>query len=293
LLARRVDVITIDVRVREHVNELVWLELDLAGDEMKQERVLGHVEGHAEHEVARALIHHQRELPAGHEELEQRMTCRERCLFQLAGVPGVHDHPPARGLLADEADRVAQLVDVPAVGCDPVAPLLPVIAAGVAGKTSAAPPVIGERVAVPDVHAERVQVVDVGASSEEPEELRHDGAEREPFCRHRGESAREVETHHLAEYRAGADAGAIRAIVALFERLPQDVEVLAHCYASMRRWTRPPVRSQRTAPVSSRMTSPRTSFSGPSRHTKRSSPVNATGDGGGSVGAGLIPSRLW
>src|SRR5205814_3432829 len=104
---------------------------------------------HAEHEIAGALVHHQRELPACHEELKKRVTRGRRGLLELARVPGVHDQAPARGLLADQADRVAQLVDVAAIWCDPVAPLLPVVPTGIARETRAALPVIGEGVAVP------------------------------------------------------------------------------------------------------------------------------------------------
>ena len=210
------------------MHELVGLELDLASHQVQQKRVLGHVERHPEHEIARALVHHQRELPAGDEELEERMARRQRGLLELAGVPRIHDHPTARGLLADLPDRVAQLVDVPPVGCDPVSPLLSVVASGIAREARARLPVVGESVPVPDVHAERVQVVHVRASREEPEQLRHDGAERQPLRRHRGESRGKIEAHHLAEHRARADARAVGAVVTLFERLPQDVEVLPH-----------------------------------------------------------------
>src|ERR1700737_913093 len=116
------------------------------------------------------------------------MTRRKRGLLELSRVPRIHDHPPARGLLANETDRVAQLVDVPAVGCDPVAPLLPVVAAGITRETRTALPVVGERVAVPDMYAERVQVVAIGAPPQEPEQLRADRAEPKPLRRHRGKS---------------------------------------------------------------------------------------------------------
>ena len=77
---------------------------------------------------------------------------------------------------------------MPPVGSDPVAPLLPVVASGVAGKARARPPVFGERVAVPDANAERVQVVHIRASGEEPEKLGDDRPESEPLRRHRREA---------------------------------------------------------------------------------------------------------
>ena len=156
------------------------------------------------------------------------MAGRKRGLVELAGVPRTDEHPPAGGLLADKADRLAQLVDAPTVGCRPVAPLLSVIPARVTWKTRAPLPVVGERVAIPDVHAQRVEVVHVRASREEPQKLGHHRPEGEPLRRNSGESTREVEAHHLAEHRAGADPRAVGTLVTLFERLTQDVEVLAH-----------------------------------------------------------------
>src|SRR5205823_13731043 len=122
------------------------------------------VEGHTKYQVAGALVHHERKLSTGDEELKERVAGRQRSLLELSRVPRDHEHSPARRLLADEPDRVAQLIDMPPVGSDPVAPLLPVVASGVAGKARARPPVFGERVAVPDANAERVQVVHIRAS---------------------------------------------------------------------------------------------------------------------------------
>ena len=153
--------VAVDVGIGKNVDELVWLELDLTGHQMQEQRVLGHVEGHTEDEVAGALVHHEREPSTGHEKLKKRVTSRQRHLLELAGVPRDHEHSPTRGLLADEADRLAQLVDVAAVWCDPVAPLLSIVASGVAGKTGARLPVVGERVPVPDADTEGVEVVHV------------------------------------------------------------------------------------------------------------------------------------
>src|SRR5881296_2083137 len=139
-------------------------------------------EGNPEHKIARSLIHHQREARTGDEELEEGVTRRQRRRLDLAGVPRAHDHAAARRLLADETDRLTQLVDVPPVGRDPIAPLLAVVASSVPRKASTPAPVLGERIAIPDVHPERVQLVDVRASGEEPEELRDDRSERKTFC---------------------------------------------------------------------------------------------------------------
>src|SRR5438093_698475 len=95
LLARRVKVIAVDVGVRENMDELEGLELHLTRHEMQEQGVLGHVERHAEHEIARALVHHERELSAGDEELEERVTGRKRCLIELARVPREDEHSAA------------------------------------------------------------------------------------------------------------------------------------------------------------------------------------------------------
>jgi len=111
LLARGVHMIAIDVRIGEDVHELVRLELDLSGNKVQQERVLGHVERHAEKEVARPLVHHQRESSVGDEELEQRVAGGQRRRVELAGVPRGHEVAAARGSLADPADDVGELID--------------------------------------------------------------------------------------------------------------------------------------------------------------------------------------
>src|ERR1700687_1133457 len=70
LLSHGVLVIAIDVRVGEHVDELIGYEAAELGDEMQQHRVLRHVERHAEEEIAGALIHHDAEPSVRDEELE-------------------------------------------------------------------------------------------------------------------------------------------------------------------------------------------------------------------------------
>ena len=231
------------MRVGEDVDEFARLELHLTCHQMQEERVLGNVERHAEHEIARALVHHQREPRTGDEELEQRVARWERCRIDLAGVPRAHDHAAARRLFADHADHLAQLVDVPPVGRDPIAPLLPVVAPRVPGEPRALAPVVRERVAVPDVHTESVQLVHIRAAGEEPQQLRDDRPECETFRGDRGEAVREIEAHRLAEDRARADTGAVRAIVAFGERFPQDRQVLTHRSVRPRRGdTRGPLR---------------------------------------------------
>ncbi len=117
---------------------------------------------------------------------------------------------------------------MPAVGRDPVAPLLPVVPAGVAVEARLRTPVLRVRVAVPDLHTERVQLVHVGGAGDEPEQLRDDAAERETLRRHRREAVAHPEAHDLTEDRARPGAGPVVAVDALVHRPAQDREVLAH-----------------------------------------------------------------
>src|SRR3977135_3833272 len=102
---------------------------------MQQDRVLRHVERHAEEEVARALIHHQAELSFGDEELEERVAGGQAGLVQLSRVPRGDHVTPARRVGLERVDDVRQLIDMSVVWRDPVAPLLTVVAAGISLET--------------------------------------------------------------------------------------------------------------------------------------------------------------
>src|SRR5439155_9396531 len=181
-----------------------------------------------EEEIAAPLVHHHREPSLRDEELEERMTRGQARLIELAGVPRDHDVAAALGTIAEVADDVAKLIDMTPVGRDPVAPLLTVVAPGIALEARLRQPVRRVRVAIPDAHAERVQLVHVARAGEEPEKLAEHRAEREPLRRHRRKTLSHVEAHDLAEDRARPDAGPVSAVDAVVDRLAQDREVLAH-----------------------------------------------------------------
>ena len=189
--------IPVDVGVGQHVRELVGHEIGDLRDEVQEDRVLGDVERHAEEQVAGALIHHQRELSVRDEELEQRVARGQGCRVELSRVPGGHDVAAARRSLADAADDVGELIDVPAVRRDPIAPLLTVVPPGVAVEASLVDPVRRVGVAVPDARAEGVQLVHVGAAGDEPEQLGEDRAERQPFRGDRGKAVAHPEAHEI------------------------------------------------------------------------------------------------
>src|SRR3972149_1647295 len=110
---------------------------------MKDERILRRVERDAEEHVRRALVHEQREASLPHEDLEEGVAGRERGVLDLSWIPGRHQVPTAGRVAADPPDQVRELVDAPATGRVPVAPLLPVVAAGVALEARPGAPGVG------------------------------------------------------------------------------------------------------------------------------------------------------
>jgi hypothetical protein len=96
------------------------------------------------------------------------MARRERHLLELADIPRADDDAPRIGLVADHVERALDLVDLPAVGCVPGAPLRAVDGAQVAV-------LVGPF--VPDRDLVVAQVLDIRVAFEKPEQLVNDRAQ--------------------------------------------------------------------------------------------------------------------
>jgi ribosomal protein S13 len=82
-------VIDVKVRVAARPDELADAEVALLRDHVREQRIGGDVERHAEEHVGAALVQLARELAARHVELEQCVARRERHALELAHVPGI------------------------------------------------------------------------------------------------------------------------------------------------------------------------------------------------------------
>src|SRR5439155_25711471 len=122
-------------------------------------------------QVARALIHLQRERFVCDKELKERVTRRECRLLDLAGVPSIDDDPPAVRILSDQAYGFGELIDLAPTPGTPMPPLDPVDPADVAVEPRLRLPVIGFGVGVPDPNPQTTQIVDVRAAGDEPQQL--------------------------------------------------------------------------------------------------------------------------
>ena len=199
-------VIVIEVAVAARPDEVSDLEARLLRHHVREQRVARDVEGHAEEDVAGALVELAGEPAVGHVELEKAVAGRKRHLVHEARIPGAHDHAAAVGIGPELLHQVLDLVDVAAVGCGPAAPLDAVDGAEVAV-------LVGPL--VPDRHAVVVQVLDVGAALKEPEQFVNDRAKVKLLRRDKRKAFRQIEAHLVAEdgSRAGACAvGLVRAV---------------------------------------------------------------------------------
>ena len=147
------------------------------------------------------------------------MAGGQRHFVDKSRVPGGYDEAAAVGVAFDLLDNVGDLVDMPAVGCGPGAPLVAVYGAEVA---------VFVGPFVPDGDVVFFQVADVGVAFEKPKELVDDGAQVELFGGEQGKALGEIETHLVAEYGTGASAGAVGFVGAVAEDVLHEVEIGLH-----------------------------------------------------------------
>ena len=144
------------------------------------------------------------------------------------------------GLRPDLVDDLRDLVDVPAVGGRPRAPLVAVDRAEVAVRVGPL---------VPDRDAAVLEPLHVGVAAQEPEQLGEDRAGVDLLGGDQREAGAEVEAHLVAEDRERAGAGAVGLLDALVEDAGEEVEVLLHDPKPSRRPTG--LSTERRAGVSS------------------------------------------
>ena len=192
--------IEVQVAVAAGPDELAGLEVALLREHVRQQRVAGDVEGHAEEDIGAALVELTGQPAVGDVELEQRMAGLRLHPLELAHVPGADDDAARIRVAAQLLERHADLIDGAPVGRQPGAPLLAVDRAQLAA-------LIGPL--VPDGDAVLAQPRDVGVAAQEPEQLVDDRAQVDRLGGDQRESLRQVEAQLLAEQRQRAGAGAV------------------------------------------------------------------------------------
>src|SRR5688572_20825887 len=91
LLSRLIDVIGIQVRIAEGVDELTRFQAGYLRDHHRQQRVTGDVERHAEEDVSRTLIQLARQSSIRHIELEEAVAWRQGHPGNVRDVPRTDD----------------------------------------------------------------------------------------------------------------------------------------------------------------------------------------------------------
>src|SRR5687768_7391260 len=95
LKPRLFEMIGVQVRVSESVNELAGFQIAGSSDHHGEQRVRSNVEGQAQEDIGRTLIELTRQLSVRNIELEEQVTRRQSHFRNLAYVPGA-DYQPTR-----------------------------------------------------------------------------------------------------------------------------------------------------------------------------------------------------
>ena len=138
------------------------------------------------------------------------MAGHQRHLVELGHVPGADQDAAAVGVGFQGVDDLLDLVDVPAAGRGPAAPLHAIDGAEAA--------VLG-RPFVPDGAAALLQPAHVAVAAQKPQQLQDDAFEVDFFGGDQRKTFGQVKAHLVAEHAFGAGAGA----VAFFSTMEIDV----------------------------------------------------------------------
>ena len=126
---------------------------------------------------------------------------------------------PGVGVAFDAFNQARDLVDAASIGRLPVPPLFSVDRTQIA---------ILVRPFIPDRHAVFLQVANVRVALQEPQQFVDDRARVQFLGRQQREAVLQAKAHLPAEHRQRPGAGAVGLVVAVFEHMAHEVEVLAH-----------------------------------------------------------------
>ena len=211
LEAGLVEMIGIEVAVAAGPDKGAGLQAALLGEHVREERVAGDVEGHAEEHVGAALVELEVQAAVGDLGLEQAVARGERHAVDLGRVPGADDLAAGGRVGVDLVDEARDLIDAAAVRPLPVAPLLAVDGAEIA---------ILVRPFVPNADLVVLEIGDVGVALQEPQQFDDDRAQVQLLGGDEREAVGKVEAHLVAEDAQRADAGAVLLRHAFFQDAP-------------------------------------------------------------------------
>ena len=207
-------------------DEVADREIRLLGQDVRQQRVRGDVERHAQEDIGAALVDLARHPAVRHMKLNETVAGGKRHAVELADVPSAHDDPARVRILAQLLDHASDLVDVTSVSGCPGAPLPAVYGAELA---------LLVRPLVPDRDTPLLERADIRLAAQEPEQLFDHGLEVYALGRDEWKARGEVETQLLSEHRERAGARAIHFAGTVLTDVAHQVEVGAHFRRSFRK----------------------------------------------------------
>lgn len=230
LLPRLIQMIQVQVRISERMDEFADIEIAHLRDHVCQECVGCDVEWHTEEDISAALIQlttQRRSSTCGRGsdvKLKQQMT-RRQCHFRKIGdVPRADDQTTRVRVRLDLLNDLCDLIVDCAIRTFPSPPLLAVDRPEVA---------LWIRPFVPDRHLIVMEISDVRVAFQEPQKFVEDRARRELLRGNERETLGEMEPHLPAEDRERADTRPIVLSGAVGKDVLEKVEVLTHGKSSI------------------------------------------------------------
>jgi hypothetical protein len=219
LLVDLLEVVQVEVAVAAGPDEVADVEVALLREHVREQRVAGDVERHAQEQVGAALIELAGEPATRDIKLEETVTRRQAHGIDLADIPCADKHATAIGIGSYQMNQIRDLVDGPAAGCAPVPPL------GAVNRPEVA---VGVGPLVPDVYPVVREVLDVGVPSEKPQKLVDDALEKQTLGGSDRKALSQVEPHLAAEHAQGAGSGPVGFFHSLAKDVAQEVQVSSH-----------------------------------------------------------------
>mmetsp|Transcript_23521 Transcript_23521/g.56245 ORF Transcript_23521/g.56245 Transcript_23521/m.56245 type:complete len:389 (-) Transcript_23521:616-1782(-) len=237
LLPEGLDVVAVDVGVPERVHKVAAAEAADVGDHAREQGVACDVEGHAEPEVARPLVHLAGEFPVRHVELAEHVAGRQRHILERGGVPRGEEDPPVVRVGLDLVDYFRELIDtfpaVVGVHVGVVRTKVPPLEAVDRSKITFLPvrqayrvEVLPGTVTVPDVNVLLLQFFCTGFTSNKPQKLLCNTPPEHTLCSEQWERVSQIKTHLAAELRVGSGASSVFAQDSVSNNVVNQVEVL-------------------------------------------------------------------
>src|ERR1700693_6262087 len=156
------QMIEVQMAIAARPNEVPHFKIALLRQHVRQQRVGGDIEGHAEQSIGAALVQLTGQTSLGDMELEQSMAGQQCHPLQFADVPRAHDDAPRVRVALQLLDHARQLIDGAAVGGRPTTPLSAVHGAEISV-------LVGPF--VPNTDAVFAQVPHVSVAAQKPQEF--------------------------------------------------------------------------------------------------------------------------